>query len=170
MGGFGVIISKKSVSVLGILAICLFSSVCFAGGDNYSVKINQIQTLTKHKHIIYLEKLSPEPSYQSYQNTFSGCKDIKITVDYKFKESKIRQFLLYIQVLFGASSEFHQGVEQLNDNIIKLNHQLTQNPNIIYETDDVEAFHPDKNNKCHFYSKTLEVYDDKEVCIQFFVR
>ncbi|MGK8250704.1 MULTISPECIES: hypothetical protein [Moraxella] len=73
-------------------------------------------------------------------------------------------------MLFGANSEFHQDVEQLNDNIAKLNHQLTQNPNTIYETHDVEAFYSDKNNKCHFYSKTLGVYDDKEVYIQFFVR
>ena len=167
MGRFSVTIFKKVVGVLGISAISLFSSLSFAGGDNYSIKINQIQTLAKHKHIIYLEKLSPEPSLQ---NEFSGCKDIKITVDYKFKENKIRQFLLYIQLLFGANSEFHQGVKQLNDKIVKLNHQLTQNPNIIYETDDVEAFYPDKNNKCHFYSKTLEVYDDKEAYIQFFVR
>lgn len=169
MGGFGIKIFKKKVSVLGILAICLFSSLSFAGGDSYYIKINQIQTLanTNTSFILYLEKLSPEPNYQ---NTFSGCKNIKITVDYKFKENKIRQFLLYIQALFGINSGFRQGVKQLNDNIAKLHHQLTHNPNAIYKTHDIEAFYPDKNNKCHFYSKNLELYDDKKAYIQFFVR
>lgn len=157
---------KYIINIMLLLAI-ISTSVCYAGGDTFDIKINNIETISAHKHIIHFKKLQQN---NNYIDSLDNCENIKLTINYKYKESKIRQVLLFFQLLFWHN-EFNNGVKELNKHINHLKANHAQNPNSIYTTDDIEAFKHDTKNSCHIYSKYLEYdYHAGKNQLRFFVR
>lgn len=157
---------KYIINIVLLLAI-ISTSVCYADGDTFDIKINNIETISAHKHIIHFKKLQKN---NNYIDILDNCENIKLTTNYKYKESKIRQVLLFFQLLFWHN-EFNNGVKELNKHINHLKANHAQNPNSIYITDDIEAFKHDAKNSCHIYSKYLEYdYHADKNQLRFFVR
>lgn len=127
-----------------------------AGGESFTIKIDNIETIEDYKHIIYFKKLDKVGQY-AYSNPLNECETIKITVNYRYKESWFRRVELFFQLLFSDRTDYNNGVKKLNDNITILKNNLDKN----YETDDIEAFKYNEDNHCELYTKTLEVYTKK---------
>lgn len=146
--------------------VLLCSSMAYAGGDIFYLKVNQIQSISQYKHIIHFH-LPDEVA--DNKHILKSCNMVKITVDYQYKESKIDRILLFLQsLLLGHSHEFNQGVKKLNQQITL----LKQNTDKIYRSNDIEAFNYKPNNDCELFSKTLDVSidDNKGHYLSFVVR
>lgn len=89
---------KYIINIMLLLAI-ISTSVFYAGGDTFDIKINNIETISAHKHIIHFKKLQKN---NNYIDSLDNCENIKLTINYKYKESKIRQVLLFFSVIILA--------------------------------------------------------------------
>lgn len=139
-----------------LLAIILNTNIANAGGVGFTIKIDNIETINEHKHIIYFKKLDKVGDY-AYSYPLDNCENIKIAVNYRYKESWFRSIELFFHLLFGDNTEYDKGVALLNKNINILKNNLDKS----YETDDIEAFKFNSKNNCELYTKTLEVYQEK---------
>lgn len=151
MGGFGVIISKKSVSVLGISAICLFSSLSFAGGTFFPIQINDIHTVSKKEHIIYFKMLENDNT-KNFPYPLESCEQVTLKIEYKEWEWDDK-LGLFFENLFTLNS----GTRRLNRTISQLKEHVKNNQKFILS--DVEAFQYHPNNQCEIFSKALDMED-----------
>lgn len=147
----------KTYLVLLILLIST-SQMAYAGGYNFNIKITNIHSLSDDKHLIYFQKLE-KIGYDDYPYPLDDCQNIKIIIDYKYKESWVRRIEQFFYLLFKDTSKFDEGVNNLKQNIELLKKYQHKTFNI----DDIEAFNHNPNNHCELYTKTIDIPNSDEL-------